>query len=248
MTNRLAKTILFWLGLIVAPLVLVGMELFHPANFTRDPGMFAYLCTSQPYDPAFQALAYFGPQWWVTLHMIQLPLIGLVSIGLWGLMDDIDGGIAGSLAWLSRALTFVFMVLYTALDSIGGIGLGRSILNIETMRAAGTLTPDEAAGAIKLLNTDWLDPLTGGMGSFISLGGSWAVFGAAVTAALALALTARAPWPALLLLVGFGWEIQVSHAAPHGPIGFSLLLASALWIWWSRRTTAAVVDRAAVAT
>ncbi len=236
MTNQVAKTILFWLGLVVAPVVLVGMELFHPANFTKDPGMFAYLCTAQPYAPGFQALGYFGPRWWVTLHMIQLPLLGLVSVGLWGLMDGIEGGIAGTLAWLSRAFTFIFMVLYTALDSIGGIGLGRSILNVEAMQADGRLSPEEAAGAIKLLNTDWLDPLTGGMGSFISVGGSWAIFSATLTAALALALTARAPWPALLLLVGFGWEIQVSHASPHGPIGFTLLLASALWIWLSRRT------------
>ncbi|WP_341988891.1 hypothetical protein [Azorhizobium sp. AG788] len=235
MTDQLAKTILFWLGLVFAPLVLAGMELFHPANFTRDPGMFAYLCTSQPYAPAFQALGYFGPRWWVALHMIQLPLLGLVSVGLWGLMDGIEGGVAGSLAWLSRTFTFLFMIFYTALDSIGGIGLGRSILNVEAMQAAGTLTPEQAAGAIKLLNTDWVDPITGGVGSFISLGGSWAIFAAALTAALALALTARAPWPALLLLVGFGWEIQVSHASPHGPIGFTLLVVASLWIWRSRQ-------------
>lgn len=246
----MAKSILFWLGLVVAPLILAGMELFHPANFTRNPGMFAYLCTSQPYDPNFKALGYFGPHWWVILHMVQLPLLGLVSIGLWGLMDEIDGGIEGALAWLSRLFTFVFLIFYTALDSIGGIGLGRSMLNIEAMQANGGLTAEQAAGAIKLLNTDWVDPVTGGVGSFISLGGSWAVFAAAITAGLALALTARASWPALMLLVGFGWEIQVSHASPHGPIGFTLLALAGVLIWRGQRRSARrrPVDIAAAAT
>lgn len=89
----MAKPILFWLGLVFAPLVLAVMELFHPANFTRDPGMFAYLCTSQPFSPTHKAMGYFGPDWWVLLHMIQLPMLGLVSVGLWGLMDGIEGGI-----------------------------------------------------------------------------------------------------------------------------------------------------------
>ncbi|MGU3496514.1 hypothetical protein ACLBXM_20945 [Xanthobacteraceae bacterium A53D] len=232
------KRALFWLGLVVAPAVLAAVELFHPANFTREPGMYAYLCTPQPYNPDHQAIAYFGPQWWVALHMIQLPLLSLLAIGLWLLMDGIDTGAAFVLAWLSRIFAFVFMVFYTALDSIGGIGLGRAILDLEAMRNAGTLTQEEVAGAIKLLDKTWVDPLIGGVGSVVSLGGSWAVFGAAVTAALALGLARRAPWPALILLVGFGWEIQVSHAAPHGPIGFSLLALASLIILWSRRARA----------
>lgn len=249
MGHRLSDRLLFWLTLVIAPIVLVSIQLFHPANFTRDPSMFAFLCVEQPYKPEHMALAYFGPRWWVTLHVIQLPMIGLVSIGLWRLMAPIEGGVAGGLAWLARIATFAFLIFYTALDSIGGIGLGRSILNVESMRTSGAMTADEAAGAIKLLNADWVDPLTGGIGSVISLGGSWAIFVAAVSAALALVLTRRAPWPAALLLVGFGWEIQVAHAAPHGPIGFSLLLAAALWMWASDRATRTrAMDTAAIAT
>ena len=40
-----------------------------------------------------------------------------------------------------------------------------------------------------------------------------------------------ASWPPLLLLIGFGWELQMSHTMPHGPIAFSLLIAAAIWIW-----------------
>lgn len=73
------------------------------------------------------------------------------------------------------------------------------------------------------------------MGSVISLTGSWAVFFAALFLAIALLLAKKAPiWP-LLLLVGFGWELQVSHTAPHGPIAFALLIIAALWIWGAER-------------
>ncbi|MEP9367034.1 hypothetical protein [Xanthobacter sp. VNH20] len=228
--NAKIKGILWWMCLVVAPLILASAELFHPSGFTRSPGMYAYLCTSQPFDPRYWALGYFGPTWWFTMHMIQLPMLGLVSVGLWMAVEGIEEGLACLAAWVSRVATFIFLICYTALDSIGGIGLGRSMLNIDAMRAAGKLTPEQAQGAIALLNEDWVDPWIGGVGSFISLMGSWMVLLAAVSVALALTLTRRAPWPALILLIAFGWEIQTSHASPHGPLGFLFLALAAAWI------------------
>ena len=67
---------------------------------------------------------------------------------------------------------------------------------------------------ILLLNTMWTDPLVGGVGSFISLTGSWAVFIAILAAALALLLARRVPWPPLVVLVAFGWELQTSPRRP----------------------------------
>jgi hypothetical protein len=33
------------------------------------------------------------------------------------------------------------------------------------------------------------------------------------------------------LLIGFGWQLQVTHASYHGPIAFALLaIASGLWL------------------
>jgi hypothetical protein len=86
-----------------------------------------------------------------------------------------------------------------------------------------------------VLDTNWVDPWVGGVGSFISHAGSYAVLIAAAAAAGALFLGKRAPWPALLLLLGFGWQIFTSHASPHGPIGFGLLIVAALWIWLAER-------------
>lgn len=228
--DKVIRSSLWWAGLVAAPLVLAGMELFHPAGFTGSPGMYAYLCTSQPFDPRYWALGYFGPQWWFTLHVIQLPLLGLVSVGLWLAMDGIEDGAAAVLAWLSRAATFIFFICYTALDSMGGVGLGRTMLNMEALKAAGRLDAHQIDGAALLLDTNWVDPWIGGMGSVVSLGGSWAVFLSSVFAAAALRLGRRAPWPALALLVAFGWEIQTSHASPHGPIGFTLLAVAATWL------------------
>jgi hypothetical protein len=238
MTNAGVEKVLWWLGLVVAPIVLISIELFHPSHFTTHPGMYQFLSKPEPYDAHFYALAYPGPGWWFLLHMIQTPMVGLVAIGLWllvGRVGDDDGAIAVALAWLSRAATMVFLIYYTALDSIGGTGLGRLIVNTEALTASGKLTAQQAEGVALLLNATWVDPWVGGVGSFVSQTGSWAVLAASVLAAAALLLTRKAPWPALIVLIAFGWELQTSHASPHGPLAFSLLVVAALWMGWSAR-------------
>ena len=235
------KAVLWWLCLLAAPAVLIAIELFHPAGFTAHPGMYEFLSKPEPYQPQFQALGYFGPQWWFTLHMIQTPLVGLVAVGLWLMMDrlDIADGVAAVVfAWLSRAATFVFLIYYTVLDAIGGIGLGQSIRTTESLAAAGKLTAQQVDGIVLLLNTVWTDPWVGGVGSFVSLTGSWAAFATALLAAIALLLSRRVPWPPLVLLVAFGWELQTSHASPHGPIAFALLIVASAWLWWAQRRRA----------
>ena len=233
-----ASRALWWACLVAAPVVLIAIELFHPAGFTEHPGMYEYLSKPEPYNPAHHALAYFGPPWWFLLHMLQTPLVGLVAVGLTLLVRDVgpgSGALANASAWLARASAFVFLIYYTALDSIGGAGLGKTIELTEQMAAHGQLTPDQVQGIAAVLNATWVDPWVGGVGSFISQTGSWAVFAASLFAALALLLAGPAPrWP-LLLLVAFGWELQVSHTMPHGPIAFGLLLAFALLLAWRAR-------------
>src|SRR5271170_2959303 len=237
MRHVMPKKILWWLCLLVAPLVLVVLELFHPAGFTIKPGMYQYLSQPEPYNPAFKALAYFGPQWWFALHMIQTPMVALVAIGLW-ILADLTAATTNfavlTLAWLSRIATFVFLIYYTALDSIGGSGLGRTILNTQSLADQGKLTADQVTGVVSVLNTTWIDPWVGGVGSFISLTGSWAAFFAALFVALALVLDKKASWIPALLLAAFGWELQTSHTMPYGPIAFALLIIAGIWIW---RTT-----------
>jgi len=232
--RSVADGVLWWLCLVVAPLVLVGIELFHPAGFTREPGMWAYLSVPQPHEEAHKALAYAGPEWWFTLHMIQTPMVGLVAVGLWRAVAGIGtgDGVAVVLAWLARIAVFVMLIYFTVLDGIGGIGLGRFILQAEAMAASGALSPDQADGVTKFLDVMWVDPWVGGVGSYVSLTASWAAFAAALLVALTLLAARRAPVLPLIILVAFGWEIQLSHAALHGPLGFGLLAVVGVWIWF----------------
>jgi hypothetical protein len=238
MSDAALRSALWWVCLLLAPLGLIAVELFHPAGFTAHPGMYQFLSQPEAYQPQFQALGYFGPMWWFTLHMIQTPLVALVVVGLWLMLaevTDTDSGYARAAAWLARAAILVFAIYYTVLDAIGGIGLGRTIMTTEAMAASGQLNPQQLAGVIQLLNAMWTDPLVGGVGSFVSLTGSWAIFIAMLAAALALLLTRRVPWPPLIVLIAFGWELQTSHAAMHGPIAFALLIVASAWLWWVRR-------------
>jgi hypothetical protein len=241
------KRILWWVCLLLAPAVLIGLELFHPSNFTAHPGMYQYLSQAEPYSAAHHhALDYFGPRWWLMLHMIQTPMVGLVAVGLLLMVDgigDADGAPAVVAVWLARAAIFVMVIYFTVLDAIGGIGLGRSILAVQSLAAAGKLSPQQVEGAALLLNTLWVDPLVGGVGSFVSETASWAAFAASVFIAAALLLSRRAGWANMAVLVAFGWELQTDHAAPHGPIAFALLIVASAWLWFSRTRRAAAVPR-----
>lgn len=221
-------------SLIIAPLVLATMELFHPAHFTLDPGMTAYLSDPQPGDPYYNALHYFGPDWWFLLHMIQTPLVVAVSFGLLSLTDTFapaQGAHYRPLAWISRVATVVFMMYYTVLDGIGGIALGRELIVVKELTQSGAITADNAVAIRAFLDRMWVDPWVGGVGSFVSQTGSWAVFVAAVCAAAYLRKNGRATWLEVALLLAFGWELQVAHASYHGPIAFTLLaIASGLML------------------
>lgn len=235
------KQVLWWLCLLVAPLVLIGLELFHPAGFTAHPGMYQFLSQGHSHNPEFQALGYFGPAWWFVMHMIQTPMVGLVAVGLWLMVADIGPGddvAAVVCARLARVAIFVFAIYFTVLDGIGGIGLGRTIVVVERLVAEGKLTAQQFEGVVLVLNTMWVDPMVGGVGSLVSETASWAAFVAAVLIGGSLRLSGRAGWIPFGLLVAFGWVLQTAHASPHGPIAFTLLILAAGWMKWSGRRVA----------
>ena len=233
MKHETFETLLWWLCLLIAPLVLLIIELFHPANFTAHPGMYAYLSTPEHHQPEHMALDYFGPQWWFLLHMIQTPMMALVGVGIWLLVGKVgtrDGSLAVGFAWLARLSAFVFLIYYTVLDAVGGIGLGRTIVITQAMLADGTLSPEQLKGVAAVLDATWVDHWVGGVGSVVSKSASWAAFAMAAAAAIARFLARQGPWLALALLAAAGWVLQLSHAAMHGPVAFALLIVAALWL------------------
>jgi hypothetical protein len=153
-------------------------------------------------------------------------------------IDIADHMPAGVFAWLSRIATFVTIIYFTALDAIGGFGLGRSILVTQEFAAAGKLSQEQLSGVTAIFNALWVDEWVGGVGSFTSLTASWAVFFVAVFGALALFLAKRAPVvPLVIFVTVFGWQLQRTHAALYGPIAFAGLIVSAAWIWFRGGTT-----------
>lgn len=241
---------LLWvICLIVVPPLLVLIELFHPANFTVQPGMFEYLRAPQRPDGDIdhRALDYFGPSWWFWLHMIQTPSVVLVSAGLMiSTLSFVDRAVAplwpALIGWATIVALFVFLTFYSVLDAIGGIGLGRTLETVNLMQAEAGLDPAQLDAIATLLNTIWVDPWIGGVGSVVSMTGSWAIFVAAVllsiTAILSIGVRRVTPlrWLSLALLIAGGWFVQESHACCTGPAGFGLIFAFGALTWWADRS------------
>ena len=104
--------------------------------------------------------------WWLTLHLIQTPAIGIVGAGLFVVMARIDNGPA----WRPRAAILIFIIYYTVLDSIGGIAVGALITHTRSW------TGERRHVAIELVNFLFTNSAVGGTGSIISQLGSWAAF------------------------------------------------------------------------
>jgi hypothetical protein len=61
---------------------------------------------------------------WRLVHLLLLPVFPLLGGSVWLLLL----GERGALAWAARVLAFAYAVLYTALDSIAGIGASHQLL------------------------------------------------------------------------------------------------------------------------
>lgn len=61
---------------------------------------------------------------WRLVHLLLLPAIPLLGASVWLLLL----GRRGAVAWVARGLAAAYALLYTALDSIAGIGAGHQLL------------------------------------------------------------------------------------------------------------------------
>jgi hypothetical protein len=190
--------------LLLPPLLLAVLEALHP----------------QP-EPSVQAMLDVAT-WFAIFHVIQLVLIGLVGLSVLLLADTFGH----SSSWVTRVGLGIFLVFFSAYDTLAGIGTGLA------MRTARGLPATQQEGVLAVVQ-DWP-----GLGSPFAL----SILGTAgwVIAVGALSLTAyrqRAPrrvWIALglaaLVLLG-------GHPFPAGTFAFgSFFVAAVLAEWqWARR-------------
>jgi hypothetical protein len=179
------------------PLILSILELWHPTGHGQPSAFTAIL-------PKVD--------WWLLLHLLQLPLFGLLGLSVILLGWPLKGS---ALTW-SRIGILFFWIFYTALDSITGIAGGLLI------RSARLLPPDLQSLVATQVNLFFFDPLVGG--STLSLVGALGAGGWLLgVGALAYAFSKEGiDRLTIALLSASAVLFALSHTPPTGPFGLFL--------------------------
>jgi cytochrome bd-type quinol oxidase subunit 2 len=186
---RLRRTVLFG-----TPLLYIVLGIIHPME---DPGLG---------DPTSV---------FIGLHFAQMFLIAGLAYSLWLLVD----GLESRAATVTRALILPFVILYTTLDAIAGLGMG------DLVRMANESSAAEQATLGPFIE-ELREPDVGGYVIYLGAGLSWF---AAVVAAV-IAQKRRGPRGAFVLMALGALIFAVGHPKPTGPIGMSLFLAGVVWL------------------
>ncbi len=187
------------------PLVLGILEIFHPIG----------LANRTPFESIAPKV-----NWWITLHLLQLPLFGLLGLAVILLVNHLKG----LPATISRMGIAFFLIFYTALDSIMGIAGGVLI------RGAKDLSSNVQIFAAKQFNILLFDPIIGGSTfSLISIlgGGGWLI--GVIGAAIALKRSG-APYFSIVLLITSGFLFGLAHVPPTGPLGMACFFIAVAFI------------------
>ena len=156
---------------------------------------------------------------WLTLHVVQLVLFGLMGLALYLLLD----GLSGPFAAVGRLAVAVFVVFYNAGDAVAGIATG--IL----ARGAVDLPDGEQAAVAWAVTKLFSDPTK----QLIFLVGTYAWTVGLLAAAVALyrAGAPRLPLvPLALAAVPVIDLFGVDHSPPFNPIALALFFVAALWL------------------
>ena len=125
------------LVIVLSPLTLGILEIWHPVG--------------APNKSAFESIL---PQadWWLTLHILQVPLFGLMALAVFLMVNNLQGWAA----IISRSGIAFFVVFYTVLDAITGIAGGMLI------GSARNLPPYAQSFVSQQVDLLFLDPIIGG--------------------------------------------------------------------------------------
>lgn len=158
---------------------------------------------------------------WLSVHVAQLFLIGLLGMAVWYLIE----GIGGSAATVSRIALFPFMVFYSAYDSIVGIGTGLLAWQSQTLTGQESIIANQVIQRFWEARIDIGSPLPGVI--ILLADATWIV--AAVAAALALQ-KAGVSRGAVGLMIVAGVFFGIDHPFPTGTIGMLSLLGAVVLI------------------
>ncbi len=156
---------------------------------------------------------------WLTLHVVQLVLFGLMGLALYLLLDWLSGIFAA----VGRLAVAVFVVFYNAGDAVAGIATGilaRGALNLSDGEQAAI------AWAITRLFSDPTKQLIFLVGTY-----AWTVGLLAAAVALYRAGAPRLPLvPLALAAVPVIDFFGVDHSPPFNPLALALFFLAALWL------------------
>jgi hypothetical protein len=164
---------------------------------------------------------------WLIVHLLQLPLFGLLALAVYLLLKDLQG-LAAS---IGRMAMGIFVVFYTAFDSIVGVATGILIGNTHNLSPDGQATINQAIEAIVL------NPIVGDTSVISILGGVLGWIVGIFSTAIAL-YRSGAPLPPVVFL-GLSF-IFASHPRPTGTLGMAFFFIAVVWLelFWQRNSEA----------
>jgi len=158
-----------------------GLRFLRRIVLLGVPLLLAMLLLTHPPNPRTST------DWWITLHMLLLPLFGLAGLAVYLLIQKVHG----LAATISRLAIGVFVVVYSAYDTLFGLAKG-----ILTRHALG-LVPEQQTTvqqAIQAISASQI-------GNVIAVVGSAGWTLGVLAAAIALAHPLKPLLPIILLLI-----------------------------------------------
>ena len=181
------------LVLLGTPLALLGLEITHPVFSSMEELL-----------PSADR--------WLVVHVLQIPLFGLMAVAVYLLVD----GLRGQAATISRLAMWLFIVFYIALDAMSGVATG-----IQLQHASG-LDAEQQTIVVQAVDAMFDDPIAVAIGAVGTIG--WL---AGVLAAATALHRAGAPRLSVVLLVPAALIFSLNHEPPLGPIAFGCFFLAA---------------------
>ena len=183
--------------LLGAPFALAILEIFHPER------------------PSSASEAVEQGVWFMWFHFIQVPLIGLIALAVYLLVDGLEGRAVS----VSRWAIGVFAVFFSAYDAAAGIGTGYALRNAQGLSAGAQEAIYEAVKDMPVVSLIFGLSVVGSLAWVVSL----------VAAAVALRRSGASLGPCILLILA-GVFLLGGHPYPAGTLAFGSFFVAAAWL------------------